>query len=98
MKRKPDFLFPVGEHAQKNTISLNASAVITDRASFKDYTWPDPYDFDYPWHKKIVDVIHDSGKPAILHSCGNLAEVMEDIIEDLHYDGKHSYEVEISLL
>jgi uroporphyrinogen decarboxylase len=25
-----------------------------------------------PWHKKIAEVIHASGKPAILHSCGNL--------------------------
>ena len=186
-----DFIFPVREHSQKNTISLNASAVITDRDSFNAYSWPDPDNFDYsrlekiapylpdgmkimvsadsgvlesvvalvgfenlclmlyddphltqdifdevgsrllryyeiaakyetvgmlisnddwgfktqtflsradmqkyvyPWHKKIVDIIHSSGKPALLHSCGSLGEVMDDIIEYLHYDGKHSYE------
>jgi len=186
-----DFLFPVREHSQKSTISLNASAVITDRDSFKAYPWPDPDDFNYsrlekiapympdgmkimasadsgvlesaialvgfdnlclmlyddpelvrdifgeigsrlvryyeiaakyetvgmmisnddwgfksqtflsrsdmqkyvyPWHKKITDVIHKRGKPVVLHSCGNLSEVMEDIIDYLHYDGKHSYE------
>ncbi len=52
-------------------------------------------DYVFPWHKKIVETIHKSGKPAILHSCGNLEEVMEDVIEDMKYDGKHSFEDEI---
>jgi len=46
----------------------------------------------FPWHKRIARAIHDSGRPAILHSCGNLESVMEDIIDDMGYDGKHSYE------
>jgi uroporphyrinogen decarboxylase len=46
----------------------------------------------FPWHKKIVEVIHKSGKPAILHSCGYMNDVMEDIIYDMKYDGKHSFE------
>ncbi len=46
----------------------------------------------FPWHKKIVEAIHNSGKPAILHSCGNLDLIMDEIIDDLGYDGKHSYE------
>lgn len=45
-----------------------------------------------PWHRKIVKAIHDSGRPAILHSCGNLESLMDDIIYDIGYDGKHSYE------
>ncbi|HEY5583276.1 MAG TPA: uroporphyrinogen decarboxylase family protein [Ruminiclostridium sp.] len=49
----------------------------------------------FPWHKKIVETIHASGKPAILHSCGNLNEVMDDIIDDMKYDGKHSYQDKI---
>ena len=47
----------------------------------------------YPWHRKITEIIHESGLPAILHSCGNLyPDIMETIIEDLDYDAKHSYE------
>lgn len=46
----------------------------------------------FPWHKKIVEAAHANGKPAVLHSCGFMDEVMEDIIEDMKYDGKHSYE------
>lgn len=48
-----------------------------------------------PWHRKIVKAIHAAGMPAILHSCGNLAQVMDDIIDDIGYDGKHSYEDKI---
>lgn len=48
--------------------------------------------FVFPWHRRIVAAAHAAGKPAILHSCGNLASVMDDIIGDMGYDGKHSYE------
>jgi uroporphyrinogen decarboxylase len=27
-----------------------------------------------------------------MHSCGNLKTLMDDIIDDIRYDGKHSYE------
>ena len=46
----------------------------------------------FPWHQRIVDVIHAAGKPVILHSCGNLTTVFDDIIDLMKYDGKHSYE------
>jgi uroporphyrinogen decarboxylase len=46
----------------------------------------------FPWHVKIVEAIHAAGKPAILHSCGEAREVMEDIVTVMRYDGKHSYE------
>ena len=46
----------------------------------------------FPWHKKIVETVHKHGKPVLLHSCGNYSEVIEDIIEDMHYDARHSYE------
>ena len=49
----------------------------------------------FPWHKKIVEVAHRAGKPAVLHSCGYLNDVMEDVIVDMGYDGKHSYEDKI---
>jgi len=45
----------------------------------------------FPWHKRIVDAAHAHGKPAILHACGNLSEVMQDIV-DCGWDGRHSYE------
>lgn len=69
--------------------------ISNDDWGFNTQTMLSPADmrkYVFPWHKKIVEVIHASGKPAILHSCGNLEQVMEDIIEDMKYDAKHSYE------
>ena len=66
-----------------------------DDWGFKSQTMLSPDDmrrYVFPWHEKIVATAHAAGKPAILHSCGNLSEVMEDVIRDMKYDGKHSYE------
>jgi uroporphyrinogen decarboxylase len=46
----------------------------------------------FPWHKRIVEVAHKHGKPVLLHSCGNYTEVIDDVISDMHYDARHSYE------
>ncbi len=46
----------------------------------------------FPWHKKIVEAAHKKGRKAILHSCGCMNEVFEDIINDMKFDAKHSYE------
>ena len=45
-----------------------------------------------PWQKRFAAMAHAKGKPYFLHSCGNLAAIMEDLIEDVKIDGKHSYE------
>jgi uroporphyrinogen decarboxylase len=68
--------------------------ISNDDWGFKTQTMLSPADmrkFVLPWHKKIVDTIHNAGKQVILHSCGKLDEVMDDIIE-IGYDAKHSYE------
>lgn len=68
--------------------------ISNDDWGFNTQTMLSPDDmrkYVFPWHRKIVETIHSSGKPAILHSCGNLKNVMEDIIE-MGYDAKHSYE------
>ena len=46
----------------------------------------------FPWHKKIVETIHAAGKPVILHSCGNFSKIIDDVIDDMKYDARHSYE------
>jgi len=69
--------------------------ISNDDWGFKTSTMLSPADmrrYIFPWHKKIVEAIHGAGKPAILHSCGNLEAVMDDIIDDMGYDAKHSYE------
>ena len=46
----------------------------------------------FPWYKKIVDMVHKKGKYAILHSCGKFDAILDDIIDDMGFDGRHSYE------
>jgi len=46
----------------------------------------------FPIYKKMVAEAHKNGKPFILHSCGNLREVYDDLIEDCGIDAKHSFE------
>lgn len=45
-----------------------------------------------PWHKRFADLAHQRGLPYFLHSCGNLETIMEDLIQEVGIDGKHSYE------
>jgi uroporphyrinogen decarboxylase len=69
--------------------------ISNDDWGFKTSTMLSPADlrrYVFPWHKEIVKAIHSAGKPAILHCCGNLEQVMDDIIDDLGYDAKHSFE------
>jgi uroporphyrinogen decarboxylase len=186
--------FPKGTTEKKASISQNTSPVITDRAAFESYAWPDPESGDYaiyqdlkpylpggmklvasgnggllenvtdlvgfenlcfmymldealatdifdavgsrllrfyeivssidtvgacivnddwgfknqlmfppemlrrwvfPWHKQMAAAIHASGKKAILHSCGKLHDVMDDVVGDMRYDAKHSFEDQI---
>ena len=71
------------------------ACMVNDDWGFKTSTMLAPAqlrEYVFPWHKKLVDLIHSTGRPAILHSCGNLEKVWDDIIDDLGYDGKHSYE------
>lgn len=48
--------------------------------------------FVFPWHKRIVETIHAANRPVILHSCGHFQRVIDDVIDDMGYDGRHSYE------
>jgi len=47
-----------------------------------------------PWHKKLAARTHDNGLVYLLHSCGNIDEITEDLIEDVGIDGRHSFEDE----
>jgi uroporphyrinogen decarboxylase len=49
----------------------------------------------FPLHKQIVESVHSYDLPFILHSCGNLTAVMDDLISDVGIDAKHSYEDKI---
>lgn len=43
-------------------------------------------------HKLMAAKAHSAGRLYLLHSCGNLSVIMEDLIEDVGIDAKHSFE------
>ena len=45
-----------------------------------------------PWHKACAEIAHQNGRPYLIHACGNLEEIMDDLIEKVGIDAKHSFE------
>lgn len=69
-----------------------------DDLGFKSTTLLDPVDIRkhiIPQYKKIIDAVHEAEKPFLLHSCGCIFDVMEDVIA-AGIDAKHSNEDQIA--
>ncbi|MCJ7622574.1 MAG: hypothetical protein MUO76_03650 [Anaerolineaceae bacterium] len=46
----------------------------------------------FPKQKMLAEITHKHGLPFLLHACGNLEAIMDDLIEDVGIDGRHSFE------
>jgi len=46
----------------------------------------------FPWFKKYAALAHEHGKLFLYHCCGNVLEVMQDLIEDVRIDAFHSFQ------
>lgn len=46
----------------------------------------------FPVHRKMAETAHSRGSLYLLHSCGNLKNVMDEIIDYVRVDAKHSFE------
>jgi uroporphyrinogen decarboxylase len=67
----------------------------SDDMGFKSGTFISPDDtreFILPGHKMTAQMAHDAGCISILHACGNLESIIDDLIDDVGIDGKHSFE------
>jgi len=67
----------------------------SDDMGFKTGTLISPADmrqFVLPGHKKLAEISHAAGRPYLLHSCGNLAEIIDDLTDNVKIDAKHSFE------
>lgn len=45
-----------------------------------------------PWHRKVAQLAHENDLLFLLHSCGNIEEIADDLIDDVRIDGRHSFE------
>ncbi len=45
-----------------------------------------------PWHEEYAALAHQNDLPYFLHSCGNVEVIMDDLINKVRIDGKHSFE------
>ena len=48
----------------------------------------------FPHYKRLAEIVHGAGKVFLLHSCGNLETIMDEVM-DLGIDAKHSFEDKI---
>lgn len=46
----------------------------------------------FPYHKRLAALAHARDKVYVLHVCGNIYEVMDDLVDDVGIDAKHSFE------
>lgn len=52
----------------------------------------DMREFVLPGHRFMAEKTHAAGRPYLLHSCGNLELIMDDLLDDVKIDAKHSFE------
>ncbi len=67
----------------------------SDDMGFRSGTMIRPDDlreFVLPVHKALAETSHAAGRPYLLHSCGKLDAIMDDLVDDVKIDGFHSFE------
>lgn len=75
-------------------IDVVGALVLGDDLGFKTQPLIPPdacREFLFPWHRRIVAAAHRHGKPVVLHACGDLSPLMDDIIA-CGWDVRHSFE------
>jgi len=97
VKAISDRLVAIARQALARVLSYSKVKAVWghDDMGFKTGTLISPADlreFVLPGHKMLAKMAHDAGRPYLLHSCGQLSEIMPDLIDDVGIDAKHSFE------
>ena len=71
------FDFPAGRREKAKSVSLNDGAVITDRADFDKYPWPDPDAFSYERLDALSQQLPDGMKLMVWSPDGMLEAVVK---------------------
>jgi uroporphyrinogen decarboxylase len=104
LKDEPVLVEAVAERVGEMLVGIFAAAAevpgvgalwLGDDMGFKTSTMFSPDDLRrlvFPWQKKLADIAHARDLPFLLHACGNLRAIMDDLIDDVGIDAKHSFE------
>lgn len=95
-----DWVGEIVYNEYKDIVSSDSIGAVfySDDLGYKKGTMvnPDVYrEMVFPWYRKFVALAHQHGKMYWYHCCGNVAQVMEDLIEDVKIDAFHSFQDEI---
>lgn len=85
----------LGYYQEAATLDTVGFLCSNDDWGFNTQSFLSPADmrkYVFPWHKQIVELAHKNGKPCLLHSCGRYDAVIDDVIDDMKFDCRHSYE------
>ena len=99
LRRVGDLLRSIWRRLLAGYPDLFAVCRFGDDLGFKSSTLLVPEDIRtlvVPQYRRIVDLVHSAGKPFLLHSCGRIFEVMDDLIVGARIDAKHSNEDQIA--
>jgi uroporphyrinogen decarboxylase len=81
----------------ENTASMDfvGAQWLNDDMGFKNGTLASPEvlrEYVFPAQRDICAIAHRNGRPVLLHSCGKLDGIMDELIDDIAIDAKHSFE------
>jgi uroporphyrinogen decarboxylase len=96
--RVGDVLYDIWEEFLKRYSDIFCVMRMGDDLGFKTNTLLPPEDiieYIIPKYKKVIGLVHSYDKPFLLHSCGNIFNIMDELIE-AGIDAKHSNEDEIA--
>ncbi len=85
--------FILGMHASFAEMERVGALWLGDDLGFNTGTFISPADlreFVFPWHKRTAEVAHAHGLPFLLHSCGNLKQVLPDLVDGVGINALHA--------
>jgi uroporphyrinogen decarboxylase len=101
---QPDLVAAVAQRVDEilcqvveNTASMDSVGAqwLNDDMGFKNGTLASPEvlrQYIFPTQRRICEIAHRYGKPVLLHSCGKLDEITDELIDHVGVDAKHSFE------
>ncbi len=93
--RVGDMMLAIWDRFMRKYGDIYAVCRFGDDLGFRTSTLLPPADIRthiLPQYKRIVSLVHSYGKPFLFHCCGNIFEIMDDIITVAEIDAKHSNE------